>query len=100
MADLNMILCLLLLFKTGNGSQAIPVRRGNYLIGHASICDPRLRNPSVSRLYACLRSAKGLRFIQDQRSVSGTCVNVQRIISTRLYNNDRIQIGGLLFRFT
>ena len=79
--------------------QSFAIDKDNVLIGRASDCDIRIKDPTISRRHARLRLAQGQWFIQDQNSASGLYVNGSRVSATRLQAGDNIRMGQTDLRF-
>ncbi len=79
----------------------IPIAVGEITFG----CDPIqssyiLDDPSVSPLHARLREVDGKYILSDEKSVAGTWVNYEQVLSPRsLHHGDVLQFGRMSYRF-
>jgi len=76
-----------------------PIKEGNFTIGRDIGNDFRLFTKFVSRRHACIVTRGRDSSIEDLGSKNGVLVNTDRIQRCRLKNGDRIDIGGIQFKF-
>jgi hypothetical protein len=83
------------------GEQGPPTRlTGDATLGRLPECDVTLRDPSVSRHHARIRSADGIWTIEDLGSTNGVKVGGERVVSTAvLADGDQIELGKVRLVF-
>jgi len=87
------------LFRDGEHSAHIPLRRTDTRIGRGSVCDIVLPADYVSRVH-CLVRRRGKRYQMVDQSSNGTYMDGRRVERTWLREGDRIDIGdwALVYR--
>ena len=76
-------------------------QRRTWLIGRRSPCDIIYDDPSVSRMHCQIVRTNGAYYISDLHSSNGTYINGYQLVGeTRLYEEDRVRIGGMTFVFS
>ena len=84
-----------------DGSRDPLHQRRTWLIGRNSPCDIIYDDPSVSRLHAQIVKTKNAFYISDLHSSNGTYINGYQLVGeSRLYEEDVVRIGGVVFTFT
>ena len=88
-------------FYYDDGSKDPLHQRRTWLIGRTSPCDIVYDDPSVSRLHAQVVKTKNAYYISDLHSSNGTYINGYQLVGeSRLYEEDVVRIGGVVFTFT
>ncbi len=90
-----------LVVRSGGGmaGQSFQPAEGQTLIGRSPECDVFLDDVTVSRRHAELVREGDTFTIRDLGSLNGTYVNRQRIETTRLSDDDEVQIGKYRLTF-
>ena len=89
----------LLVIQGANTGQQFPIG-GDVELGRAPSCDVVLRDATVSRHHAWIRSSRGRFFLEDQGSHHGTRINGRKLERRRqLEESDEIQLGECVCAF-
>jgi pSer/pThr/pTyr-binding forkhead associated (FHA) protein len=79
------------------GSTPIDFKRSGMVVGRHSKADVRLPLPDVSRRHCRFVFSRGSWQVIDLNSLNGVFVNGVRVSGAKLFNGDRLRIGGFLF---
>ena len=78
----------------------LTLQEGSHLIGRGPDCAITIDQPSVSRVHARLRIARGGMAIEDLRSKNGTFVGASRLTEPHLLaDGEEIRVGDLTLTF-
>lgn len=91
--------CLLQIHPLQVDQHLIHLPDGEVLVGRDNTADICVPDSSVSRRHAAIQRDENGYYVSDLGSTNGTCVNEQRIQSSRLTPGDRVQFGGYIFKF-
>ncbi len=87
------------LVNTANGDR-MPLKSAETSIGRSNSCDIVLGYNTVSRFHAVITKRKGKWILFDTNSKTGTTVNQDRVIGSKmLENGDVLIFGNALFKF-
>jgi pSer/pThr/pTyr-binding forkhead associated (FHA) protein len=86
-------------FESRDGMRLFRLAKGATTIGRALVAQIRLDDGHISRRHATLTyDGRGTQLL-DNRSLNGTWVNGERVVSTSLRSGDLIEIGPLVARY-
>ncbi len=80
------------------GAAAISLIRPVLLVGRLPDCDVRINSSKISRRHCCLALAYDRVVIRDLGSHNGVRVNGRVVDESRLYPEDEVAIGPLIYR--
>lgn len=85
--------------EAGNTRLLIELKRGVTHVGRGLSADIRLEDQRVSRLHALILRSDDHVVLLDDRSLSGTFVNGQRVQQAQLHDDDAIGVGPVVLRY-
>jgi pSer/pThr/pTyr-binding forkhead associated (FHA) protein len=88
-----------LAFEGREGMRLFHLAPGATTIGRALRAEIRLDDCHISRQHATLTHDGERTQLLDSRSLNGTWVNGERVVSTALHSGDLIEIGPLVARY-
>jgi pSer/pThr/pTyr-binding forkhead associated (FHA) protein/tetratricopeptide (TPR) repeat protein len=89
----------LVVSRQGSDDQTYPLATRTLVAGRAEECDVRLKDPAVSRRHFMVEARDGGFYVRTFAGAPPVLVNREQAEEARLYDGDRIQVGGTIIAF-